>query len=343
MFASVKRSFAIAMAIFMGLGMLTACGSQPGSTSTTEPEPTEEPVPKQFLKVLTLGHSLSNDATHMLSLVAAAEGYQLTIGSLYYSGCPLYRHVMHLQKDEPAYTLYLSDSSNPNAPDGLKEVTMKQALRHLDWDLIVMQGGTFELAEEKTFTDGNIQIIQDYVNENKLNKDAVFAWHMPWAFATEPELQAIYMNTGAQTNYYTESYKPYNNDRKVLFDLFCKNVEKYILTDKTFQFLIPSGTAFENAMSSYLTEKDLHRDYAHATDLARVIAAYTYFCKIANVAELQELKLTTVPKRFFNSTKSDEDWVLTETEKAIIIESVNNALKNPLQVTQSQYTERPAQ
>ena len=341
MFTSLKRSFAIALAIFMGLGMLTACGNQSGSTPTTEPAPTEEPVPKKFLKVLTLGHSLANDATHMLALVAAAEGYDLTVGTLYYSGCPLYRHVQHLQQDTPAYILYTSNSANPNPPEAMNDVTMKQALRQLDWDLIVMQGGTFELAEEKTFTDGNIQIIQDYVNENKLNKDAVFAWHMPWAFATEPELQAIYMNTGAATNYYTEGYKPYNNDRTVLFDLFCKNVEKYILTDKTFQFLIPSGTAFENAMSSYLTEKDLHRDYAHATDLARIIAAYTYFCKIANVTQLTELKLDTVPKRFFNSTKSTEDWVLTEAEKAIILESVNNALKNPLQVTQSQYTQAP--
>ena len=46
---------------------------------------------------------------------------------------------------------------------------------------------------------------------------------------------------------------------------------------------------------------------------------------------------------FFNSIKSDEDWVLTDAEKALILESVNNALKNPLQVTQSQYTQRPAQ
>ena len=338
----LKRILALALTPLTLIGVLAACGNT-GTAPTTEPEPTEEPAPKQFSKVLTLGHSLAGDATHMLTLVAAAEGYELTVGTLYYSGCPLYRHVMHLEQDTPAYILYTSSTKDLNPPEGMKDVTMKQALRQLDWDLIVMQGGTFELAEEKTFTDGNIQIIQDYVNEHKLNKDALMAWHMPWAFATEAELQAIYMNTGAETNYYTESYKPYNNDRTVLFDLFCDNVEKHILTDRTFQFLIPSGTAFENALTSYLTEKDMHRDYAHATDLARVITAYTYYCKIANVTELQELKLTTVPKRYFNTTKSAEDWVLTEAEKALILESVNNALKDPLQVTQSQYTERPAQ
>ena len=38
-----------------------------------------------------------------------------------------------------------------------------------------------------------------------------------------------------------------------------------------------------------------------------------------------------------------EDRVLTEHEQALVLESVNNALKNPLQITQSTFTERPAQ
>ena len=50
-----------------------------------------------------------------------------------------------------------------------------------------------------------------------------------------------------------------------------------------------------------------------------------------------------VPKQFFKSNPAGTpDWVLTDQEKAILIESVNNALKNPLQMTQSQYTEAPA-
>ena len=335
MFASVKRSFAIAMAIFMGLGMLTACGSQPGSTSTTEPEPTDEPAPKQFMKVLTIGHSLSNDATHMLSLVAAAEGYQLTIGSLYYSGCPLYRHVMHLQKDEPAYTLYLSDSSNPNAPDGLKEVTMKQALRHLDWDLIVMQGGTFELAEEKTFTDGNIQIIQNYVNQHKKNPNAVFGWHMHWVFPTDPELMALYPYT---PNGYVVGYEKFGGGRKELYEAITRCMEKYILTDSTFRCLIPTGTAMENALSSYLTEKDIHRDYAHATDFGRVMAGYVWYCVLRGMDHIAEIKLDRIPVKYFRSNKGDEDIILTQEDKKLLLEAVNNALKKPLQVTQSQYT-----
>ena len=116
-------------------------------------------------------------------------------------------------------------------------------------------------------------------------------------------------------------------------------VEKHILTDETFQFLIPTGTAMENAMSSYLTEKDLIRDYAHANDYGRLIAAYTWYCKLANVEQLDQIKLTTIPQNFLKTNAGFGDMTLTETQQALLIESVNNALKQPLQQTQSLFTE----
>ena len=121
-------------------------------------------------------------------------------------------------------------------------------------------------------------------------------------------------------------------------------VEKNIVTDDSFIYLIPSGTAIENALSSYLVEKDLHRDYAHATDFGRVIASYTWYCTLTGVDHLDEIKVDAIPKEFLKSTSDKtQDRVITEAEKAIILESVNNALKNPLKITQSQYTQKPAQ
>jgi len=338
----LKRILALTLAMLTVFGFC-ACGGNADAPETTEApiEPTVmDWTKKDSLKVLVLGHSLMVDSGHMMALIAAAEGMEnFTLGTLYYSGCPLYRHVEFLTNNTPAYTLYLSSTDTANqVPEQMKEVTMEQALRHLDWDIIVMQGGTFELAKEETFTDGKIQIIQNYVNENKYKEEAIFAWHMPWAFATESELQNSYTAGG---NPYISGYAPYNNDRVALYKAFAANVEKYIITDDTFQFLVPSGTAIENAMTSYLTEFDLLRDYAHASDLGRVISSYTWYCKLAGVEELTELKLTAIPRNFLRSTQSPVDRELTEMEQKIIIESVNNALKNPVQITQSQYTTAP--
>ena len=338
-----KRIISLMLVLFTVLG-LCACGGETAAPETTE-APTTEPTyvdwtKKDTLKVLVLGHSLMVDAGHMLALIAATEGMEnFTLGTLYYSGCPLYRHVEFLTNNTPIYTLYLSSTDDPKQPpEQMKEVTMEQALRHLDWDIVVMQGGTFELAAEDTFKIGHIQTIQNYVKENAYKKDVIFAWHMPWAFATEPELQAKYTAGG---NPYISGYAPYGNDRLRLYNAFAENVKNYIMPDETFRFLVPSGTAIENAMSSYLTEFDLIRDYAHASDLGRVIASYTWYCKLAGVEELTELKFTTIPRNFFKSKTDPVDYPLTEMEQKIIIESVNNALKNPLQQTQSQYTTAP--
>ena len=62
---------------------------------------------------------------------------------------------------------------------------------------------------------------------------------------------------------------------------------------------------------------------------------------MAGVDQLDEVKLDAIPVAFFKSTKGTQDRVLTDGEKAIILEAVNNALANPWNMTQSQYTVAP--
>ena len=215
---------------------------------------------------------------------------------------------------------------------------MKYALTYEYWDIIIMQAGVFEVARSATYTNGDIQTIQEYVNKHKVNPLAKFAWHMPWVFPVDRDLQLTKDNDS-----YHKNYEEFDHDRSKLYGAMTKCVGDHIMTDDTFEFLIPSGTAIENALSSYLTEKDLHRDYAHASDFGRLIASYVWYCKLAGIEQLDAIKLDKVPKQFFKSIPAGmPDWVLTDHEKEMIIESVNNALKNPLQVTQSKFTEAPA-
>lgn len=341
MLKHTKRILALILAFALLLPVLSGCGNTSNAPETTQAAPTEPAEEAKVLKILTLGHSLTVDTCHMLNLVANAEGYEhMLIGTLYYSGCPLNKHVEFLTKDEPAYNLYLSSTERPSmTPEVTDGVTMKYALTFEYWDIILMQAGVFEVAKSETYTNGDIQTIQNYVNEHKLNPLAKFAWHMPWVFPVDRDLQLTKDNDS-----YHKQYEAYGQDRSKLFAAMTKCVGDHIMTDDTFAFMIPTGTAIENALSSYMVEKDLHRDYAHATDFGRLIASYTYYCRLVGIEQLEEIKLDTVPKVFFRSTpSSNPDWVLTDHEKDLILESVNNALKNPLQVTQSQYTEAPAQ
>ena len=294
------------------------------------------------LKVLTLGHSLAVDSGHMLNLVADAEGYDqpMEIATLYYSGCPLYKHVNYIKQNAGVYQLYVSSTTTPDKPPVIiKGVTMKYGIEYADWDIIIMQGGVFEIGHDETYTDGKIQFIQDYVNQYKTNPNAVFGWHMPWACPTDNTLRDQYPYS--PNTYYT-SYEAFNDDRTTMYNAITGCVGNYITTDDSFIYLIPSGTAIENALSSYLEETDLHRDYVHVSDLGRVISSYTWYCTLAGIDHLDEIQLDAIPKAFLKSTADKtQDRVLTESEKAIILESVNNALANPLQMTQSQYTVAP--
>lgn len=292
-----------------------------------------------ILKVLTLGHSLAVDACHMLALVARAEGIRhLLIGTLYYSGCSMERHVRYLTEDIAEYNLYISSTFSPDDPPKiLKKVTMGESLAFNDWDIIIMQAGVFEVAREEAFQAGYLETIKNYVNAHKRNPNAVFGWNMTWATPTDNELRDKYPYP-ERNSYYT-SYERFGQCRDTFYSGIIRCIRENILTDGDIRLLIPTGTAMENALSSYLTERALHRDYAHATDFARVMAAYTWLCSLLGIRQLEEIKLDTIPVNFFKSTKDTEDRVLTPMEKAIILESVNNALAAPLERTQSRYTQ----
>ncbi len=340
-----KRILALALSVLMILGCFTACGG--GETQeTTAPVATEDPEEAKALKVLTIGHSLSNDANYMLSMIAAAEGYEnLTVGYLYYSGCPLNKHVQFMNSNSNSYILYTSSTATANTlPATIENVTMLDGITYDYWDIIILQGGVFEIAEDETYKSGAIQLIQKYVNEHKKNPNAIFAWNMAWAPPVDAELQATKTKDDPNAvNSYVDGYKKFDGKRENMYAAVTKCVQDNIVPDETFAFVIPSATVFENALSSYFTEKDMHRDYVHATDLARVMVTYTWFCKLTGIEQLTEIKLDAIPRNFFNSIKTlGTDKVLTDNEKALILETVNNALKNPFQMTQSQYTEAPA-
>ena len=292
------------------------------------------------LKVLSIGNSTDVDAIHMLNLIAAAEGYdqEMVIGILYYSGCKMNQHVDFIQNNTDAYTLYISSTLTPDTPAvRYPGTTMYEGLQYTDWDIIVLHEDDLRADKEVYFTNGNIQFVQNYVNQNKRNPEAVFGWHIPWVNPDDPDLLATYPN---KSNGYVSAIERHGG-RVPFFEAELANTGKYIFTDNSFTYIIPAGTAMLNADTSYLTQKDLHRDYYHNTDLGRVIAAYTWYCSLVGIDQLDEIKLDAIPVAFFRTTKSDVDRPITDAEKAIILESVNNALQNPLQITQSQYTVAP--
>ena len=344
----MKKLIAILLIMAISLSALAACGNNaaantPGTTVPAETtEPTQPGEEGKTLKVLTLGNSGAVDCGHMLALIANAEGYEnFKLATLYYSGCSLTMHVGFMSKNESVYKLYVSSTDEPDkAPTIMNDVSMEQALRYDYWDIVVMQESSWDMAGgDSAGIRNNIQILQKYVRENCMNPNAKFVYNCNWAGPVDNTLRDTYPNP--ENNVYYSRYVAYGDDRSLLYNAIIKGVQNAIVPDDSFEYIIPCGTAMENALSSYWEENDIHRDYWHASDRARVMVAYVWLCRLFGTQQLEEIKLDKIPVAFFKSMQGIEDYVLTESDKAIILESVNNALKTPFAMTQSQYTTAP--
>lgn len=335
-----KRIISLMMVVLMLLGTMTACGTKEDTNEKQDPVVQESPEEAKVLKVLTFGHSLALDSGYMINLVCGAEGVgdyeEVIIGTLYYTGCSMSKHVKFMKEDSTEYQLHISSSKTPEEPPKIMyQIDMRSAVIYDYWDIVVMQDGVFEIAQSSSYTLGNAQTLQQFVEENRLNTSVRFVWHMTWVPPTDNTLRDQFPY---EPNTYYSNYERYNHDRTTVYNAVTKCVKEHVETDDSFAYIIPSATAFENALSSYLEETDLHRDYVHASDLGRVIAAYTWYCKLMGIEKLEEIKLSAIPVKFLNSITSTEDVVLTDMEKNVILEAVNNALKKPFEMTQSQYT-----
>ena len=339
----MKKRIALILAALLALGLFGGCQkAEPATTTepTSAPTPTQTPEEAKVLKVLTLGSSSSVDACHMLNMVAAAEGVEqeLVIGTLYYSGCKLSQHVKFLQENSSVYQLYLSSSAEPKSPPTIMEnITMQMALRQDCWDIILLQGASSETLEDEAFTNGNIEIIKKYVLENKLNPEAVFGYHAIGVSSTDKDLIATYPYT---PNSYDTTAAKYGYDRTRIYAERADRLKRFVETDQDYKYRIYSITAVENAITSFLGQKGIKRDYTHLTDIGRLIAAYSCYCELYGIEELTEIKVNAIPRSFLKSTPDKSaDLVLTDAEKAVVVEAVNNTIQTPLTITQSKITE----
>ena len=77
------------------------------------------------------------------------------------------------------------------------------------------------------------------------------------------------------------------------------------------------------------------KDTYHLNNLGRAIAGYTLF-SILTGKELTQVNLGPV-----NCYDLPQNLELSDSDRQVIIESVNNAIKNPWEVTPSAFTEKP--
>lgn len=301
----MKRLFCLVLCLVTL--MFFGCTPAGDSSETTEPTvQLESFCDGSTLKVLAIGNSFSNNTTNYLYDIAKAEGMtEVVIGRLYFGACSVERHARNARNNVAEYTYY---KNTTGVWEQTENFTLLQGLQDEDWDIITLQQSSGNSGLPGTYETCLDELIA-YVNENKTNPDAKLLWHMTWAYQADSD---------------HKDFANYSNDQEKMYNSIVQTVQLLILPNEAFAGVIPAGTAVQNARTSYFKD-NLTMDGYHLNTLGEVITGYTWYATFVGKT-LDEVKLTQVTDSF----------TLSDSNKEVIVETVNNALKNPYEVTQSQ-------
>jgi hypothetical protein len=280
------------------------------------------------LKLLAITSSFGLNTTQFLYDVAIAEGYapeDVTVARLYTSGCTLEKHLRYAP-DKPVYQYSKVSAESDGKLIKIKEegeATLLDGLLDEEWDIIFMQQGAAQSPQLNTYNDYIDQlrnIIDPYVAEHCPN--AKFIWNMLWGYQSN-STQSVFVNT-------------FNSNQMYMYESNVNAVQKHVVPRTDFDRIIPTGTVIQNARTSFFGDK-LCRDTYHLNDLGGILAAYGLYATITG-QPLTEVNIDAVTASSNNHIGSSYITApLTERQKQVIIESVNNALADPFHVTESIY------
>lgn len=252
----------------------------------------------QVITILAIGNSFSVDALEKyLFDLAEYAGKEVVIGNLYISGAPIELHVKNAKLDSKAY----SYRKIKNRKRTVKEkTTLKEALMDEKWDYVSIQqssrnSGRFETIEPL------LPDLISYVQENTEGSPK-FVYHQTWAYQKDSKHDA---------------FSVYGNSQMKMYKSIAATSKKIATSDR-FEFVVPSGTAVQNARTSSLGDR-LTRDGQHLEDkYGRFTAACVWYEKLFG---LDVRKNQFIPEG------------ISQKEAQISKEAAHQAVENPYKVS----------
>lgn len=308
--------------IFLLSTMLVGCGTtaaQPDATTsnavtttaaTTVPEePGDDPAndweEDGVLKILTIGNSFSDDSMEYVYQIAQSAGVKtIRLGNLYIGGCTLDTHAANAREDKGAYEYRTNDRGRWSTVPNYK---MSDAIKSENWDYISLQQASGSSGVDRTY--GELAYLTEYVQA--LCPDAKLVWNMTWAYQQD--------STHGE-------FSNYGKNQMTMYNAILRAVEKQVHTNDAISDVIPTGTAIQNARTSYIGDHLTRDGYHLSYDFGRYVAGLTFVHKLTGLS---------VEGVDYMPAGVDDNM------RKIAIESATNAVKTPTGITNSQYTEEP--
>jgi len=258
-------------------------------------------------RILAIGNSFSEDAMRYMLDILVKNGAvpdDVSIINAYIGGQDLAGHASNAVRNAPAYTRQSFGFNG--AMTTTSDVTLLSLVKEKDWDYITLQQASHHSGNPDTF-DPYVADLIKYVKDNCTNPKVKIGWHMTWAYAQDS----------------THSGFPYyENNQMTMYNAIINTVQTKIQPVADFDFIIPVGTAIQNARTTDLFGDNLCSDGYHLNDFGRFIAGAMWIKKIYGFN-------TDV----FDSYQALNNFNLTIDHIITIKQCVDDAFSNPFEVT----------
>ena len=252
-----------------------------------------------IVKILAIGNSFSEDAIeNYLYDLATSTDKKTIIANLYIGGAPLSLHLKNVNEDANKYRY------RKTGLDGKKNTTQAVSISHTlsdeNWDYISFQQASPLSGKYDVIMESLPQLV-NYVRE-KVDAETQFVYHQTWAYQHDSD---------------HKGFANYNRDQLTMYKAIV-DVSKKVYKLGDFKYIIPAGTAIQNARTSSMGDTFTRDGYHLHLDYGRFTAACTWYEKIFG---------KDVRK---NSYKPEK---VTELQAKIAKEAAHKAVKKPYKVS----------
>lgn len=254
---------------------------------------------QKTVRILAIGNSFSQDAVEQyLHELAEAEGISTIIGNMFIGGCSLERHVKNARDNAPAYAYRKIGTDGKKREKG--KMSLEAVLADEAWDYVSLQQASPFSGMYETY-EASLPELIEYVKA-RLPKKTKLMLHQTWAYASTSK---------------HSGFKNYNCNQLTMYQAIADAVKKAAKANKI-KIVIPSGTAIQNARTSFIGDH-LNRDGYHLdVKIGRYTAACTWF------------------ERIFKHNVVGNPYTpegLDEARKAVAQKAAHAAVKHPYKVT----------
>ena len=259
---------------------------------------------QKTVRILAIGNSFSQDAVEQyLHELAEAEGISTIIGNMFIGGCSLERHVKNARDNAPAYAYRKIGTDGKKREKG--KMSLEAVLADEDWDYVSLQQASPFSGMYETY-EASLPELIEYVKA-RLPKKTKLMLHQTWAYASTSR---------------HSGFKNYNCNQLTMYQAIADAVKKAAKANKI-KVVIPSGTAIQNARTSFIGDH-LNRDGYHLdVKIGRYTAACTWF------------------ERIFKHNVVGNPYApegLDEARKTVAQKAAHAAVKHPYKVTELSIT-----